>query len=53
MLESQIQQVQQIIVLKTAGGGDEKVIGVQVRAGISRMDRHIADTRKGGGRRES
>jgi len=27
-LESQIQQMQQIIVLKTAGGGDEEVIGV-------------------------
>lgn len=49
-LESQIQQMQQIIVLKTASGGDEKVIGVQVRAGVSRMDRHIADTWKGGGR---
>lgn len=49
-LESQIQQMQQIIVLKTAGGGDEKVIGVYVRAGIGRMDRRIADTRKGGGR---
>lgn len=42
--------MQQIIVLKTASGGDEKVIGVQVRAGVSRMDRHIADTWKGGGR---
>lgn len=41
--------MQQIIVLKTASGEDGKVIGVQVRAGVSRMDQHTADTCKGGG----
>lgn len=45
--------MQQIIVLKTASGGDGKVIGVEVRAGMSRMNRHTADMKKGGGRGES